>query len=285
MISEPIIDFHVHLFPDRLFDAIWAYFSTGYGWQIRYRYYTPRCIEHLFEHGIRPFVYSNYAHRPGIAAELNRWNLELLERTPDVYCFAAYHPGDDDALAMAKSLLDHPRVLGFKLQLLVQDFYPDDSRLFPLYELVIATHKRLLFHAGTGPVASPYVGYDHFSRLMARYPDLPAIVAHMGGYEFIPFFGLLDRHPELYLDTTFSFYEGTPYMFNLSVDYLESYQDRLLYGSDFPNLLYPWDDEIKTLRKLNLSAGCRRKIFFENALTLIGRHAPRALPTTVGFGS
>ena len=29
-LPETIIDFHVHLFPDELFDAIWKFFSREY---------------------------------------------------------------------------------------------------------------------------------------------------------------------------------------------------------------------------------------------------------------
>ncbi len=39
-----------------------------------------------------------------------------------IYCFAAYHPDDDHALEMAERLLENPKILGFKLQLLVQKF-------------------------------------------------------------------------------------------------------------------------------------------------------------------
>ena len=96
---------------------------------------------------------------------------------------------------MAAELLDHPRILGFKLQLLVQRFSPDDERLFPLYELVMAKGKRLLLHVGTGPVGNEFVGVAPFRRLLARYPDLPAIVAHMGALEYGAVRGTPGRSP------------------------------------------------------------------------------------------
>ncbi|MEK7373970.1 MAG: hypothetical protein AABZ85_02965, partial [Thermodesulfobacteriota bacterium] len=129
--AQPIVDFHVHLFPDRLFEAIWKQFVADYGWSVLHRLYWRESVAYLRERGVGPIVYSNYAHRPGVAKGLNDWNLAVLAEITDLYCFAAFHPDDADGLAMAASLLDHPRILGFKLQLLVQRFYPHDERLFP----------------------------------------------------------------------------------------------------------------------------------------------------------
>ncbi len=175
---EKIIDFHVHLFPDRMFEAIWDYFRTHYAWEVKTRLYWRQCIAHLKACGVEKIVFSNYAHRAGVAKGLNDWNLEILKQYPDLYCFAAYHPDDDDARAGAEQLLENDRVIGFKLQLLVQRFYPHDERLFPLYEMVMKKNKRLLFHVGTGPVGNEFVGVAHFRTLMERYPELPVYCIH-----------------------------------------------------------------------------------------------------------
>lgn len=266
---EKIIDFHVHLFPDRLFDAIWEAFLKQYNWHILHRYYYQECIARLREAGVDAIVYSNYAHRAGIAGGLNRWNEEILREYEDLYCFAAYHPDDDDALDMARRLVKNPKILGFKLQLLVQNFYPFDERLFPLYEMVIRNNKHILFHTGTGPVGNPYVGLEPFMKVLDRFPDLPATIAHLGAHEYAGFMALLDRHPGLYLDTAFCFlpvpYDG----YNLGPGYLEKYKSRILYGSDYPNLITPWEAEIENLLKMNLSREFYDRVFFDNGAALI----------------
>ena len=73
-IPRKIIDFHVHLFPDKLFDAIWDSFVKNYNWNIIHRYYYKECIARLKQGGVDIIVYSNYAHRAGIAEGLNQWN-------------------------------------------------------------------------------------------------------------------------------------------------------------------------------------------------------------------
>lgn len=272
-LPEEIIDFHVHLFPDKLFDAIWTFFKKDYGMDVIHRLYSLQCIEYLRNNHVGPIVYSNYAHKKGVAPLLNTWNRELLDKTEDVYCFAAYHPDDEDALEMAQDIISHPRVLGFKLQLLVQKFYPHDERLFPLYEMVMEKNKRILFHVGTGPVGNKYVGIDNFKKLLSRYPDLPANIAHMGALEFREFFDLLKDHEHLYFDTAFCFLPKAAQMYNLGSDLLEQYKDRLLYGSDFPNIIFPREEEIDALMRMGLSNEFYERVFLANGNRIIELHA------------
>jgi len=270
-IPSRIIDFHVHLFPDRMFEAIWKFFSEVYRWDVIYRMYAPECIAFLHERGVETIVYSNYAHRPGVAEELNRWNHEILDRYEQLYCFAAFHPDDKNPIALARRALDHPRVIGFKLQLLVQRFAPDDERFFPLYDLVIERKKRILFHVGTGPVGNEFVGLAGFRELMARYPELPANVAHMGAYEYRGFMELLAYYPNLFLDTSFTFFKEFQGKggYDLGPEPLERWRDRILYGSDFPNLILPRESELETLASYRLSEEFYRKAFHDNGARLI----------------
>jgi uncharacterized protein len=269
LLPEKIIDFHVHLFPDKLFDAIWASFLKNYNWDIIHKYYYAECIRRLRSGGVDTIVYSNYAHRAGIAEGLNRWNEKILSEYHNLYCFAAYHPDDESALEMAQRLLENPQVLGFKLQLLVQNFYPHDERLFPLYEMVIRKNKRILFHTGTGPVGNKYVGLEHFVRAMEKFPELPANVAHLGAHEYHGFLDMLDHYPAMYLDTAFCFLPEPYAGYNLSSEYLEKHKSRILYGSDFPNLITPREAEIDNLLKLNLSQDFYNKVFYDNGNALI----------------
>jgi len=267
--SKPMIDFHVHLFPDRLFDAIWHYFSSVYHWNVLHHLYARDCINYLFERNVRPFVYANYAHKKDIARELNQWNSEILDKYDDIYCFAAFHPDDDNAIGIAKKILDHPKVIGIKLQFLVTQFYPHDERLFPLYELIMKKNKRLLLHVGTGPARNKYVGAEHFEPVLKRYKELPANIAHMGGFEYQQFIDFLQDYKNLYLDTTFSFLPKKGLHFNLDASQLLKYRDRIVYGSDFPNVIYPREAEIDNLLKLNLDPKFYDQIFYENGMHLI----------------
>ena len=270
-IPARIIDFHVHLFPDKLSDAIWNFFTKEYRLDILYKFYYREGIEYLRARGVEKIVYSNYAHRDGIAEGLNDWNLQVLEEDPDLYCFGAYHPDDSNAMAYAEKILKHPRVLGIKLHFHVQCFHPHDRRLFPMYELVADRKKRLLLHVGNGPLGNEFVGLNHFKKLLGQFPDLPANIAHMGRHEYQGFMDLLDDHPALYLDTAFAFFKEQQGQgaYDLGTGLLEKYSDRILYGSDFPNLILPRESEFETLAAYNLSDEFYRNVFYANGMKLI----------------
>lgn len=282
-LPDKIIDFHVHLFPDRMFDAVWRHFAEVYKWDVIYQLYYNECVSHLRERSVGPIVYSNYAHRAGVAAGLNDWNRKILDEVDDLYCFGAFSPLDDNAMEIAKDALEHPRMLGFKLQLLVQEHHPADERFFPLYDLMMERNKRILFHVGNGPAGNQFVGYENFKRLLDRYPDLPCNVAHMGGMEYEEFFGLLDHHEKLYFDTSFTFIPKMAPLFGLEEmfadlygfwgDRLERYRERIVYGSDFPNLIFPREDEIGCLGGLDLSQEFYDGVFYKNGARLIEEHA------------
>ena len=106
-------------------------------------------------------------------------------------------------------------------------------------------------------------------KALNKFPELPATVAHMGAHEYAGFIGLLDRYPRLYLDTAFCFMSPPYAGYNLGTDYLEKYKSRILYGSDYPNLITPREDEIDNLLKMDLSQEFYDKIFYYNGITLI----------------
>jgi hypothetical protein len=70
-LPHPLVDFRVHLFPDRLFDAIRRQFVKDYGWSVLHPLYWRESVAYLRERRVSPIVYSNYPHRKDIARGLN----------------------------------------------------------------------------------------------------------------------------------------------------------------------------------------------------------------------
>lgn len=274
-LPENMVDFHVHLFPDKFFRAIWKRFVSDYGWEVIHRLYWREAVEYLRQKGISKVVYSNYAHKKGVADGLNDFNLTVLDNSENVFCFCAFHPDDEDAIVKVSAMLDHPKVMGVKLQLLVQNFYPQDERLFPLYEIIMEKKKRILFHVGTGPVGNPFVGAAHFEKVLKRYPEIPANIAHMGGLEYGVFMDFLENHPNLYMDTSFSFLPGISY--NQGTERLLKNCDRIVYGSDFPNLIMPRRTEIENLLALDLPDDFYQKVFRDNGVRILAQSCPQAM--------
>jgi predicted TIM-barrel fold metal-dependent hydrolase len=56
----------------------------------------------------------------------------------------------------------------------------------------------------------------------------------------------------------------------IAASLVEKYARRIVYGTDFPNIPYPYDSEVRALDALGVSAAARNAIVRENALTLLG---------------
>jgi hypothetical protein len=92
-----LADGHVHFLPPRLLRRVWEYFDAagplvGTTWPIRYRWPDEQRVAHLGALGVRAFSALAYAHRPGMAADLNAWTLEFARATPGCLPSATFYP-------------------------------------------------------------------------------------------------------------------------------------------------------------------------------------------------
>ena len=71
----PVIDAHVHISPSSIFSAIRKWFDE-HAWHIRYQMTSSEVFEFLLSRGIRHIVALQYAHKPGIARQLNKYMAE-----------------------------------------------------------------------------------------------------------------------------------------------------------------------------------------------------------------
>jgi len=135
-----------------------------------------------------------------------------------------------------------------------------------------------MLHVGTMPDRDEFTGLAAFQRVMARFPRLRACVAHMGSFDTPGFLRLLDVHPNLYVDTTMALapkaaaYVGDPGA--IADTLLVRYQDRILFGSDFPVIPYDYDEERRWAWERPLPDTVRRKIFRENARRFLASRPP-----------
>ena len=273
---------HSHFFPEKLFDSIWEYFKRR-NWSIRYQDSPDGLARTLTGFGVARFTVYNYAHRPGMAAELNTWTDAFARRNPAAIPFATVLPDDEGNVEMLEKLFGERGFFGIKLQPLVSDFYPCDERMMEVYRVVVEHERILAIHAGTAPVANEYVGADHFEPVMDRFPEMKVVVAHMGAFEFDRFFDMARRYPNLYLDTSVNFInkelmkeligrrEFPPMEIpsDFEKEVLLELSDRLLFGSDYPNIPYTYDDCIQSILALGLWEEFNRAVFYENARRLL----------------
>ena len=246
----PVIDAHVHLFPDGFFAAIWRWFEA-YGWPIRYKLPSEQVIEFLLSRGVEHIVALHYAHKPGVAGLMNDYMAQLCERHPCVTGLATVLPGERDAGAILSRAFDQG-LRGVKLHCHVQNFSPDDADLEQVYTACIERDLPLVMHAGREPASPEYPRHPHLlcaasrvEEVLRSFPRLRLCVPHLGIDEIVGYTKLMQKYDNLWLDTTMAVAEYFP------VDEphrpIEVRPERVMYGTDFPNLPYAWDREVRIL--------------------------------------
>lgn len=268
-----VIDAHVHLFPDDLFAAIWQWFDQ-YGWPIRYRLSSERIIEFLASHGIGHIVALQYAHKPGVARGLNQFMAELCRDSDSVTGMATVYPGEPDAAAILDEAFE-AGLSGVKLHNHVQCFALTGPEMQEVYEVCSRHGKPMLMHVGREPKSPAYpcdpyelCRADIFEEVLKQFPQLKICVPHLGADEFDAYRHLIEAYDTLWLDTTMTLGDYLP--FDGIPDIADLREDRVIYGTDFPNLPYAWDREIKAVAAMNLPEQRLRRFLGENAAELYG---------------
>ena len=262
------VDAHVHLFPDSLFSVIWLWFER-FGWPIRYRLTSPEIINFLLDRGIHHIVALHYAHKSGVARELNAYMAKLCHSHPTVTAMATVFPGEKHATDILEDAFQSG-LKGVKLHSHVQCFEMNSPQLNEIYEVCIAHQKPIIMHVGREPKSPAYpcdpydlCSSDELERVLRNYPDLKVCVPHLGADEFDAYRRMLAKYDNLWLDTTMTLARYLPMDF--FPDLTELRADRIIFGTDFPNLPYAWDREIRGLIELNLPDTVLEKILGKNA--------------------
>ena len=272
-----LIDVHTHFMPKRLLDRVWEYFdmagpAIGRTWPITYRHEEDERLARLRAYGVRAFTAMIYPHKPDMAANLNAWCAEFAARTPDCLHTATFFPEPDAARYVAQAVEAGARV--FKSHLQVGAYDPRDPLLDDVWGTLRDAAVPIVVHCGSGPgVAGPFTGPGPIGEVLERFPGLRAVIAHCGAPEYSDFVRMALRHPEVRLDTTMVFTdfieEEAPFP-RADLPLLLDLQDRVLFGSDFPNIPYPYLHSLQSLERLDLGEKWLRAVCHDNAAALFG---------------
>ncbi len=262
-----IWDSHVHIFPEQMMEAVYAYFNNHYHFRPPFSKKPETLLRKLKDTSVEKAFILAYAHKPGISRRLNSWLDNLCSEYPWLVPFGAVHPGDSDPAGTVIECLDHYGFPGIKLHCLVQRHPPDDERLFPVYRALEERSKGVIIHASTFPQQlEGCLGSARIKNLLEHFPGLNLVIPHLGLDELQEYRFLLEKHDSLYLDTAFVFQNRgfIPPLEEITA-IIADYPDRFFYGSDYPFIMEPPKNGIERILELGLSPEVIDSLFFKNA--------------------
>lgn len=264
-----MIDVHTHLHPPRLFAAIRRWFAERSPWVLEHPTEPREVARVMRDHGVEKFVFCSYAHKPGMARELNAWLAQTArDLGPGAFALGTVHPGDPDpANDMQEALRDG--CIGLKVHENVQRLQLEDPRLSGALEAVAQAEGFVLVHVGAIPWSNETNdGPARIAAVLERHPGLRIVVAHYGVPDSARYLALARREPRLFLDTTMAFARESPMHAAPDRDAVAQGAGQIVYGTDWPNIPHPYDAELRGLRALGLDDAMVRAITSENARRL-----------------
>lgn len=270
-----VVDIHVHFMPEAVLRKVWAYFDwvtehTPLAWPVTYRFDEVTRLDLLRKLGVIAHTALLYPHKPGMAAWLNDWGADFGRRVDGCVPTGTFYPEPPAAQYVATALDAGIQV--FKAHLQVGAYDPTDPLLDPVWGLLADAGVPIVCHCGTGPAPGPFTGVGPIGEVLRRHPTLTLVVAHLGMFEYQEFLDLTARYPNVALDTTMAFTAFTeeiaPFPRQLLPQLLDL-GDRIVLGSDFPNIPYPYAHQIEALQLLELGDDWLRAVLHDNGARLL----------------
>lgn len=272
-----VVDVHTHFMPKSVMDKVWRYFDSagplvGREWPIAYRKAESERVEMLRQFGVRRFTSLVYPHKPDMAAWLNQWAAQFARETPDCLATATFYPEPDAGEYVATAIDAGTQV--FKAHVQVGRYEPNDPLLDPVWGAIEDARIPVVIHSGSGPTAGEHTGPEPIRLLLQRFPRLRLIIAHLGMPEYVEFMDICEGSVDVRLDTTMAF---TPFIDEFmpfpssQLNRLRHLGDRILFGSDFPNIPHGYAEAMRSLTQLpGIDDGWLRAVLHDNAADLFG---------------
>jgi hypothetical protein len=270
-----LIDIHVHFMPESVMNAVWRYFDDaaehyGAAGPVQYRTSDAERLATLHELGVRTFTSLLYPHKPGMAESLSAWAREFAAATPGCVPTGTFFPEPSATRYVRQALDAGTRV--FKAHLQVGGYDPRDALLDEVWGQLAEAGVPVVMHCGSGPIAGPHTGPGPFGEVLAAHPRLVAVIAHCGAPEYAEHLALAERYPNVHLDTTMV---GTDFMTAFApitgdvIARLGALGDRIVLGSDFPNIPYPYAAQLAALERFGLGDDWLRAVCWNNGQRLL----------------
>ena len=202
----------------------------------------------------------------------NTWTCELAVENPNLIPFINLDPLQDERTMTDEIMnrVNNNGAKGIKLHPNSQQFFPNDHRLWPAYQTAGQIGLPVMCHAGKFATRIQYAQPKHFKEVLATFPNLTLVMAHLGQGFLDETRSLARTYPNLFFDCSaivsaadtargISDTELTNLIKEIGVE-------RVMFGSDFP-----WHDPaeaVERLLKLDFSEQEKQLLLADNAIRI-----------------
>lgn len=277
-----IIDFHTHPYrPRDLAPGTWA-FVRRISPAVREhgdRLDDPRYVAELLRaQGVeRAVVLAE--HCPQTSGNVRTETvLALCREVPDLFLpFASVDPNTDpEPAALLRRYAAAGPVAGLKLYPSYQFFYPNERRVYPIYEVCLELGIPVLFHIGSSVLPGTRLKYCdpiHLDDLAVDFPELVVVMAHGGrGFWYDACAFLATHHRNFHIDIA----GLVPARLREHFPDLEQLADKMVFGSDWPAMPKSVAHNARAIARLGLSEAAVGKILYGNAARILKLEATPA---------
>ena len=267
-----IIDFHAHVFPDKIAARTIELLSQKAEIPPHADGTETGLLQKMEEAGVQIAINLPVLTNPLRFESLNRYALEINQNDANanrqLISFAGIHPANENIEDKMKWIRENG-FKGVKIHPDYQDTFIDDPGYLRILECAKDLDLIVVTHAGVdaGYKGCPVHCPPELSRkILRRVPHVKLVLAHLGASEqFDQVYDLLCGE-EVYFDTAYVLRTVGKDVF---CKILEKHgEDRILFGSDSP-----WSDiaqDAQILKSFSLNQQTEQKIFCENAKKLLG---------------
>ena len=264
-----IIDAHAHIFPDKIASKAIAGLEQQYGVNACGKATVPGIRTSMQAGHVDASVLLSVATTTAQVESINNWVAEISTDTPYFIGMGAMHPEYPDPNEEIQRMREMG-IKGIKLHSEFQHFYPDEERMYPIYE-ALSDDMVLVFHAGDEviPVRHVHTTPDRVASVLDSFPRLKVVAAHLGGHRC---WDEVERHllgRDLYLDTAYVFpIPGHEHItVERIIDIMEAHGfDRILFGTDYP--FRDQGSEVANIQGMDINDRHKALVLGENAAAL-----------------
>ena len=208
---------------------------------------------------------------------------ELCARSPRFIGFASVDPLSKTAVRELEDAASGMGLRGLKLDPALQQFRPDDEKVFPVYEAAENLGLPVVIHTGMSWAPASALADGHplvLEKVIRRFTRLNVVLAHWGWPWVWEATALALKYDNCYLDSSCLYYDGPEEFFHfvfskqIPTTVIErSLRNKVVFGSNYPRVEIK--NMVAALKGLKLTEGCLDKIFRTNAERLLGQLAAR----------